>query len=769
MDLPAGSRPAKGRRIMRPVAFWGVWVVVLSQAGLLQAAHRLALPTEAEAKAAASARLAPPAAPAGGDAAIDARLAEMNRRYQAADFQPELKAAQLGAGVEPAFTFVRDRIAFEAYPGVFRGAAGAYASRAGNAADRALLLAEFLKAKGIATRFALGRLSDEQANRLLNRMFDPKPPAAGDAAAADSPQKAEFLRQVRSRAARDYGVITGALVDKLPRDEGTGRDAVLKEIANHVWVQARVGEAWVDLDPAFADATVGRSYCDSPRTVDSLPDEWFQRLTIRVVAETLDGTALKRDVVLEVTRPVVSLADRQVFLIHLPESGLKGLGGAAGSGGKDRYFPAFWIDGEVVGGEAIAFNDAATAGGGGGGAVNDAADVLSAAPAASAGPRFVAESMEFELSVPGRPPEVTRRTLCDLGGAAWRLRTPLDPKQLHDLPRNENGPLAAQTIHNIWLSAGSHDMAAYAAALALMAQSARARATAPAAPADQQLDFGEHVWPLAIKNLSWVLWGEQVCLPALNDSPGVRFYLDSPRIVLFSFSAAMDKSAPGRFALNTEVDLRRDVVRGVLGRDRDGDPSAVSRRRIWYAALEGALEHELTAREAAALTGEVRVESTSGLLDDRGAVVMAGAAPATGWQSLASRPETAARLREAMQSGNALVVPRRVIEGAESGWWAVDLQTGDTRAVLGDGTNGGRLGTNGSYARGAPRGGSSAGGTNYVDPNTGRSYSPRRTARRGGSEYTTILITISLPGALAIAGVIAVVGAIIWILVKLLF
>ena len=51
----------------------------------------------------------------------------------------------LGPGVEPAFQFVRDRIGFEPSSGVLRGAAGTLASRAGNALDRSLLLAEILK------------------------------------------------------------------------------------------------------------------------------------------------------------------------------------------------------------------------------------------------------------------------------------------------------------------------------------------------------------------------------------------------------------------------------------------------------------------------------------------------------------------------------------------------------------------------------------------------------------------------------------------------
>jgi len=762
--VAAGSGREEEIAMFRQLLLGGASVLMGFHLALAEPANPLALPTDAEVKASASIRLMPTSAPAGTAAPADERLAEMNRRYRAVDFQPELKAVELGGGIEPAFNYVRDQIAFEAYPGVFRGATGAYASRAANAADRSLLLAELLKAKGIATRFALGRLSDENANILFKRIFEARPPAASQAAA--TPQGAQFLQQLRARADRDYGAILAALGGKIPAGAGSGRDALLKEISSHVWLQAHLGDQWVDLDSAFADATVGRRYGQSPQTVESLPDDAYQRVTIRVVAETLEGAALKREIVLELTRPVVSLVDRQVFLIHSPESALQGLSHAVGSGGKNAYLPALWVDGEVFGGKAIAFNDAASLGGGGG-KIDSVLDALGGAQPPTTAPRFVSESLEFELVVPGRPPEVTRRILCDLGGAAWRLNAPLDVRQLRDLPRNENGPIAVQTIHNVWFSAGSHDMASYAQCLGLLAQSLRSTAAAPTA-SDHPRDFGEQVWPLAIKNLSWVLWGEHQFLPALNDTPAARFYLDSPRIVLFSFSAAIEKGTKDRFSMNTQVDLRRDRIRGVWQPPADGS-AAVARRKIWFAVLEGALEHELTTQEAAAFNGDVRVESTSGLLDDRGAVALTGPAPATGWEALATDRETAARLHDALGPGKVLVVPRKVLEGGESGWWGVDLETGDTQPVLGYGTNGSGLSSNGGYARGGGYGGSSGGNVNYVDPKTGNSYSPRRTSRTGGNEYTTVLVTVSIPSGIAFAGLMAGVASIIWIIIKVLF
>jgi len=85
----------------------------------------------------------------------------------------EARAKKLGAGVEPAFALVRDEIRLESYPGVLRGAAGTYLARAGNAADRSLLLARLLELKGVPARLAIGQLSTEDAERLFVHIFDP--------------------------------------------------------------------------------------------------------------------------------------------------------------------------------------------------------------------------------------------------------------------------------------------------------------------------------------------------------------------------------------------------------------------------------------------------------------------------------------------------------------------------------------------------------------------------------------------------------------------
>src|SRR5665213_255318 len=428
---------------------------------------RFNVPADSELAGAAKAVLA---APAAGLASLDAfasHAKRMTELYQSVDYDPAARARQLGAGIAPSFEYVRDQIRFECYAGVFREGAGAYISRAGNAADRSLLLSQFLNSKGIATRFALGHLPDARAQELFDRMFAPMPrgkPAAGDGKAPEDP----FVRRLRTRAARDYAVVLGALGSHLPASAGASRKALLDEIANHVWVQARDKDKWVDLDTSFADAAPGKTYCGADRIVAALPSEMFQRAEIRVIVEQLDGATLTRQTMLSLSRPVVDLIDRQIFLTHVPDGGLTRVGQAV-AGLKGGYTPMLWIAGEPVMGKPITYSGAEAVGNApakpiGLGAALDALG----GPAAAPPPQFVSESLEIEITCPGGKHETTRRVLCDRAPAACRLAKAPDPKTLGPLPQADGGPVAAQAIHNIWFSGGRHDMASFADAISLL-------------------------------------------------------------------------------------------------------------------------------------------------------------------------------------------------------------------------------------------------------------------------------------------------------------
>jgi hypothetical protein len=216
------------------------------------------------------------------------------------------------------------------------------------------------------------------------------------------------------------------------------------------------------------------------------------------------------------------------------------------------------------------------------------------------------------------------------------------------------------------------------------------------------------------------------------------------------FSMGLDPQGKG--GAYGEYDLRRDCLRGVAR-----EPSAqagVIERKIWFGALEGALEHEAATRDAL-YSGDdpAMVRSTSSLLTSDGAIALRpqNSPPGAG---LARDPETAARMALALSSGSSLVVPRPLPGGGPLGWWEI-TGAGDTRAVFDADLN---IATT-SYVQG------------YVNASKGNVYrvyadgscrqlnviATRPKEGRGGNEYTITLRAI----ALTVIGIIAVV-MIIW-------
>lgn len=625
-----------------------------------------------------------------------------------ARYDLEARSQVLGPQAEAAFTFVRDHIRFEAYSGVLKGAAGTYIARAGNAPDRSLLLAQFLKLRSVPTRFVIGRLPQDLAERLYNRIFNPaplEPDAVGPAGTPIGAQGDAILARIRGRAARDYAMIRAALGDGLPAG-GSSREQVVGEIERHVWVQAQVNGRWLDLDTAFPDAVPGRSYAAPEQTVDALTDDMYQRVTMRVSAETLRGNELRSETALEFTAHAVDLLDRKIFLLHTQEGGLTGaISGAIQ--GKDTRTPILWVDGTMHKGRGIAFSDQQNAPERGGPPSGGFSSLFGPGGALGSGSEFVAEWIEVEISFPDGHRDVTRRVLVDRGGVAWRGAPTHDPRALKALPRDAKGVLDPHTVHNIWFSAGRHDLVAYAHELKVLAQSLRPSSAGSQPPSQQPSAttlLAAQLGPMAVQTFPLVLLSDHLIVPGLNDSPQFRFYADSPRVFIVSIGLDPQSGPDGIFVLH---DLRRDHLRGLaLGSAQD--PGLVE-RKIWFGVLEGALEHEMAVQYAAAMGSPMStVTSTSSLANGQGALVLrpgtAGTAPSVG------SPETASRIAQALADGAVVVVPRSVLKGGPSGWWEIAQDGADTRSVMGD-FNPSRYG--GSFGR-TPR-------TWGVDPNNYRS------------------------------------------------
>jgi hypothetical protein len=680
---------------------------------------RMGLPGAEELERAARTELVSRGPLEGDGGVVLGRADSLADAIPALEYDVVARADALGAGIEPVFAFVRDRIGFEPYPGVLRGAQGTYLARAGNAVDRALLLARMLSHKGVEVRYARGKPSTDLARRLLARTFEPvtSTTAAPAEHPVDTKPAEQILGRLRSRAARDYAGLRAALGDSMPAgaaDEAT----LLAEISDHWWVQARVGEEWVDLDPSLPDAVPGKALFPAASTPTQVADESRQRITFRVVVETLEGDSLGRTTVLEHTGAVVDLLDRQIVLAHA-QGGTGGLAGGLGAGvaasaGGEGWTPVLLVDGVRHPGSLVSFTESAAGAGrgapprsglggafGGGGALGGAARLL------------VAEWLELEIAFPDGRRDLTRRVLFDRAGPAWRASSTRDPKALRPFDRAAGSLVAPQTIHAVFLTAGRHDLHEYAAASQVYCRIDRALAESP----DRGFSF--RVWPFLLQSFALPALSDHVVVPALNDRPDVRLYADSPRV----FLASMGPREEG-----TEVvyDLRRDRLRGVA---RDAAARrALAERRLWFATLEGALEHEMMTDTSVARGGDASsVESTSALSPSHGRLVVLAAGKEVP-KDASPDPDTTLRLQEALRAGVTVVLPRPAEPGTTpAGWWEVAAD-GHVHAVLGHGNASmGRV----PRRRRPPTGGGQNPGTRVWDV-------PEKAGRLGGD--------VNLPG-----------------------
>lgn len=568
----------------------------------------------------------------------------------------ETLARDLGPSVDGLFTFVRDTIRYEPYSGVLRGASGTLDARAGNAFDRALLLGRLLQLHGVTVRFAAGTLPRESVDALFARAFDD----TSQAPALTSGQNSPFLTRVLTRARRDYPVIRTAVGSVLADSVSQARAQARDDIARHVWVQASVVGRWLDLDSAFADSTPGKTYAPASRTVETMPSDWHQRVSIRVVVERLVDGTMSSTPVLDVTRSAVDVIGKDVYLLHAPDS-KESMGLGAATSGADRWVPTLLEGDDTARGQPIDY--AETEGNAG------LFDALSGGSSST----FVAEWLEFEVLRPDGRRDVTRRTLADRGTALWRATAPLQPGGLGRLERDASGLFAPRAIHHLQFSGGPQNLGDYLASATLVALGDETLFGADAPLIDR-------FFPMSVRDMASLVWTENVFIPAINDTQGVHLYGDSPRIRVTSMTPGPDGE------LTETLDLRRDWLHGFAR--TAADDSLVADRKVLFAVVEGALEHEIVAQDVALLGGDAAgLESTSAALSADGVTTLS-ASDLERLSSVTAQDETRARLRAALGPGHArlLIVPRAALARGVGAWWEVSA-SGNVRAVSGEDLN----------------------------------------------------------------------------------
>lgn len=273
---------------------------------------------------------------------------ELRKHIDRGAFDLEALLDSLNYDSEEIRAFVRHEIAFEQYPGVLRGAQGALMARAGNSVDQSIMLAKLMKDAGFDARIVQGKLSDQDASRLLEELGRPRlaRPSIGDLdgivpelkklgvidlsgidSAVDNTESSARKENQVSASEIDEVMQTASLLTENFERAGVRISSgslvdYLEEATEYFWVQYRESAAdlWVDAHPSFGDQ-VSPEVEIQEYYADTIPEEYQHRLTFQVFVEKQVNGRLESIALTEPwTRPTANLNGVPLVFSNIPDS-----------------------------------------------------------------------------------------------------------------------------------------------------------------------------------------------------------------------------------------------------------------------------------------------------------------------------------------------------------------------------------------------------------------------------------------------------------------
>ena len=232
--------------------------------------------------------------------------------------QFDIVAVSRSAGQDPQklLLWVHDNTAEVPYQGILRGAEGVLIDRRGNSLDRALLLAEMLRAGNATVRLARATLTPQQAatldpgqakmpafapvtQELLGRSKEAAADLRRAAGMAQPPRDESAQRQAAARIKQLVKAVdeqSAALLEAVDQRrllaDGADDPAQVKARCDHWWVQVRSADGkWLDCDPSLSNPSPGQSVARAQGTfeIDKLRADLYHTVTITLVIEQRCG------------------------------------------------------------------------------------------------------------------------------------------------------------------------------------------------------------------------------------------------------------------------------------------------------------------------------------------------------------------------------------------------------------------------------------------------------------------------------------------------
>ncbi|MEZ4596476.1 MAG: hypothetical protein R3C32_06320 [Chloroflexota bacterium] len=352
------------------------------------------------------------------------------------------------------------------------------------------------------------------------------------------------------------------------------RAATIAAVRPHVWVQRQFGSEWLDLDPTLPAAQPGQPLVPATRTADALPTSLDHVVRIRLEEERLDGDALTTHPLLAYEAPAADAARSELFLMFGPLTDQ--LGGTIREvlTGDVEWYPTLMVDGSMLRGEPFQVSSSGT-------------DLFGSSQAT--GPDLVGMRLVIETQAPDGTTREVERMLLDRVPPDQRASGHVHASALEPMPQDDGVPRFVAAIRHLMVSTGGANVRDYAQERYLAADYTGSTLIG-ATLADPPPAFGA-VWPMAAADLSLVVASETAVVPALVDGSGARGFVGAPRVFLTTIGRDPDRD--GSLAFSTDLALDGiDVLPG-------SDPASAARLRLWYGALQTALESRMALQRAA--------------------------------------------------------------------------------------------------------------------------------------------------------------------------
>ncbi len=279
---------------------------------------------------------------------LESQLEQLSSLIDTSQFDLEALLDALDYDASQIVDYVRDEIAFQAYRGLLRNPEGTVVSRAGNALEQSVLLAQLLNDAGFDARVAQGTLDADSVRTLIAAIRSPgldhRSPFSDDRKAR------EVMRSINMLAgfAPDDGIsgspepggITGtdlwnqaiAMNEALfpspsspePRAARNRLGQTLEEVAGeYFWVEWRDGPSddWEPAHPAWPSSAEGMPVAKRVATLSGLvPDErlWKLALTVSIEQQKRDGARNVSVVMPRWERPIANLGTDVITLSSVP-------------------------------------------------------------------------------------------------------------------------------------------------------------------------------------------------------------------------------------------------------------------------------------------------------------------------------------------------------------------------------------------------------------------------------------------------------------------